>query len=461
MMLMLGTATARSSARQSSSTILAALARRSSSTSTSTAAPATAAPSSARATAPASSSACVPTSSSATSPATAPTATNTTTAPVSHRRAFSNKTRPVLGAWSSSRPARASRLARSQLAPGSVSASAASSSAAIGASNSSATTAPAANGSSPGQPAPRGPSPLKINTRFDHSILHGSNEEWDAVIFDKDGTLVDQTRVYAEWTSVIGYHFEQHCGADAKNKLFDLLRVDPSTGQVSGDGILAMRPWKEIYDSVSLELSRETGMKYHEASSTVCAWRADLDLAAHQTPLFDVQALFSTLKDHGTKVAIVTADDRDVTTLVLADLGVLHLVDALVTGSDMFAPKPQAEAADHIVHKLQLRRNKCAVVGDTLADLLLARNANLGLGVAVLSGACTRDQLSNYTDVIIDRADELPRLLYPSSAPAAPIVSHDTAPEQPTTTSEQAQAASAAAAAAAAIVTPWPTATCA
>lgn len=115
------------------------------------------------------------------------------------------------------------------------------------------------------------------------------------------------------------------------------------------------------------------------------------------------------------QIAIITADDRLITARVLEKLGVVDQVDALVTGSDAFSPKPQPEPAIHITQKLQLNPENCLCLGDTVSDMLLARNAGFGLGVGVTSGASTREQLSCYTNVIIDRADLLPELLFPTS----------------------------------------------
>ena len=104
------------------------------------------------------------------------------------------------------------------------------------------------------------------------------------------------------------------------------------------------------------------------------------------------------------QVAVVTSDDRDVTTQVLNDMGALSMVDVLVTGSDAFAPKPQPASAHYITRRLQVLPEKCIMIGDTLADLLYARNAGFGLGAAVLSGSGTREQLHSYTDILVSSA---------------------------------------------------------
>lgn len=46
-------------------------------------------------------------------------------------------------------------------------------------------------------------------------------------------------------------------------------------------------------------------MKFYEASALVCRWRSDVDTAELQEPLFDVPELFSILKQHNMKVAII------------------------------------------------------------------------------------------------------------------------------------------------------------
>ena len=51
------------------------------------------------------------------------------------------------------------------------------------------------------------------------------------------------------------------------------------------------------------------------------------------------------------------------------------------------------------------------MVGDTKSDMLLARNARVGLGVGVLSGWGTLEQMQLYTDVFIESAESVRDLL--------------------------------------------------
>jgi phosphoglycolate phosphatase-like HAD superfamily hydrolase len=53
---------------------------------------------------------------------------------------------------------------------------------------------------------------------------------------------------------------------------------------------------------------------------------------------------------------------------------------------------------------------QAVVVGDTMADVLLGRNARLGLTVGVTSGACTAEELAS-SDFVIPDCMHLPTLL--------------------------------------------------
>lgn len=74
----------------------------------------------------------------------------------------------------------------------------------------------------------------------------------------------------------------------------------------------------------------------------------DSDTSSSKTlkPLHNLRNLFETLKSHGVKIAICTADSRKGTEGALTALGLVDIVDIVVCGDDQGAqPKPSPHNA--------------------------------------------------------------------------------------------------------------------
>ena len=139
--------------------------------------------------------------------------------------------------------------------------------------------------------------------------------------------------------------------------------------------------------------------------ATEAAWFVP-DPVALAVPLTDLPALFGQLRDGGRRIAVVTTDDRAPTDATLRALGARDAVEAMVCGDDGFPMKPEPDPVFAICQALQTEPPRVAVVGDSPADLAMARAAGAGLVVAVLTGVGTAADLAA-ADVVIPSVDDL------------------------------------------------------
>ena len=102
----------------------------------------------------------------------------------------------------------------------------------------------------------------------------------------------------------------------------------------------------------------------------------------------------------------MTTDDRAPTDATLRALGVREAVGAMVCGDDGFPMKPEPDPVFALCQALQTEPPRVAVVGDSPADLAMARAAGAGLVVGVLSGVGTATDLAA-ADVVIASVGEL------------------------------------------------------
>ncbi|MCU1598990.1 MAG: family hydrolase [Glaciihabitans sp.] len=123
------------------------------------------------------------------------------------------------------------------------------------------------------------------------------------------------------------------------------------------------------------------------------------------------------LRDRGIRIALTTGFSDDVAIPILDSLGWTtgegdrHLLDAVVTTSDVRAGRPAPYLIHHAMERTGVTDVRAVLAaGDTIVDLQAAHNAGV-LRVGVVTGQLTREQLSTVPhDYILGSVAELPGL---------------------------------------------------
>ncbi len=238
-----------------------------------------------------------------------------------------------------------------------------------------------------GQPWARQPSPIDLTGI-------------EAVIFDKDGTLIDFHAMWGGWARELGARLDATIRRPVSLDVFATIGFDPSTGRVAARGPLATETMAGIEETVARVLRRWCPSISAARRATEAAWFAP-DPAAEAVPLTDLGTLFDDLRADGRRIAVVTTDDRAPTDATLRALGVRDRVEAMVCGDDGFAVKPEPDAVFAVCHAFRTEPGRVAVVGDSPADLAMARAAGTGRVIGVRSGVGSDADLGD-ADAIID-----------------------------------------------------------
>lgn len=98
-----------------------------------------------------------------------------------------------------------------------------------------------------------------------------------------------------------------------------------------------------------------------------------------------VEEVLQILKNKGIKIVIFTGFDRKETQFILTKLKLTDYFDFSITKDDVKKARPDPEALFLAVNKLGLAKNECIYVGDTIADIQMARNAKMKM-VCVKTG---------------------------------------------------------------------------
>ncbi len=228
----------------------------------------------------------------------------------------------------------------------------------------------------------------------------------DLVVFDKDGTIIEFGAMWSGWATDLAATLTATTGRSVAEPLYAMLGFDPDTGVIASGGGLAATPMARLRDRTR-DVLLASGVAEGDAERALeAAWHPP-DPVALARPLTDLGTLFGRLRAAGCRIAVATTDDRDPTERTLVGLRVADLIDAIVCADDGIAVKPAPDMVLHLCAMLGVAPGRAAVVGDTAADLRMARAAGAGLAIGVLTGVGGRAHLEPLADAVIASVREL------------------------------------------------------
>jgi phosphoglycolate phosphatase-like HAD superfamily hydrolase len=237
-----------------------------------------------------------------------------------------------------------------------------------------------------------------------------------AIIFDKDGTLIDFDAMWGGWVIHLAEQLFFVTGIDARAQLCLAMGYDEAHKKVLADGKLAASPMGLLY-SLTVEVMQSVGLCVKDAELAVKrAWSVP-DPVKLAKPFTDTRALFKTFHQMGIKVAIATSDDRSPTQALLESLYLEEYVCTMICADDGIEAKPAPDMVLLICERLCIVPNNAMLVADTAVDLMMGRTAGLGLVVGTLSGVSSADDLAPFADVLINSIEELPAYVEPWKVP--------------------------------------------
>jgi len=179
------------------------------------------------------------------------------------------------------------------------------------------------------------------------------------VLFDLDDTLIDSFRA----------------------------REDTISRVLKTGGIILDNDWT-LNNFRGLEIKdilRQSGVKEDELEEQFLSYRRIYWTSDHApVEIFDgVRPMLEKLHEHGIKMGIVTQKGRDYifegcragATIELKKTNILHLFGVIIGFEDVRQTKPDPEGINLALTRLQSRPAETLFVGDSLADLLAAKNA--------------------------------------------------------------------------------------
>lgn len=226
-----------------------------------------------------------------------------------------------------------------------------------------------------------------------------------AVLFDKDGTLLDFQRTWGPMNAEAALYAAGGDPAFAR-RLMELGGMDPDTHVTRPDSLLAACSNHEI----------AAAFVAAGAGFAVDALARDLDRmftagAVNAVPVTDLAALFERLDRRGLKLGIASSDSESGIRAMIERFGIAPHVRFVAGYDSGHGRKPGAGMAQAFSAAVGVPMGEVAVVGDNLHDMEMAEAAGAGLKVAVLTGTGTRASLAAHADACLDGIEDLEALL--------------------------------------------------
>lgn len=237
-------------------------------------------------------------------------------------------------------------------------------------------------------------------------ILHPALDQIDLVVFDKDGTLISFEAMWGGWARDLGSRLEAATRRPIAGDVFSTIGFDPTADRVLAGGPLAIATMAELQELVGAVLRRWCPSVAAARRILGEAW-FEPDPVERAVPVADLARLFGALHDAGRQIAVATTDDRRPTEATLAGLGLADLIADIVCGDDDGPTKPDPATLIGVSERVGVEIARTAMVGDTPADLSMARAAGAGRSIGVRSGVASEADLVPHADVVLDTVGDL------------------------------------------------------
>ena len=223
-----------------------------------------------------------------------------------------------------------------------------------------------------------------------------------AILFDKDGTLFDFHRTWANWSrdfllDLAGGH-RQLCETLAASVGFDL---DMPTFRQ--DSILVCHTPQEIATALLPHLPGAS-------LAGIVTRMSALSAAVRQVEATPLVPLMNELRGRGLMLGVVTNDLETPARAHLREAGVDGAFDRVIACDSGFAPKPAPDMLLAFCEMVGLDPAEVVMVGDSVHDMIAARGAGMHR-VAVLTGIASRAQLEPLAQAVLPSVAGLPRWL--------------------------------------------------
>ena len=234
----------------------------------------------------------------------------------------------------------------------------------------------------------------------------------DAIIFDKDGTLIDFDSVWIPVSMTAMEDVLEQLGREDIPADVFLEAFGVHDGVTDITGVLCHGTYAQMSETVrEVLLGYGLDVPVEKLTELVSdAYRRHMKDGKMMPTSPDLAEVLAELKKRGVKLAVVTNDSAAVTEQCLGAIGILGLFDKIYTDDGTLPTKPDPARIYDFCERFGVTPGRTAMVGDTLTDMNFAKNSGV-LAVGVAKNDRNRQILAPRADVVLNCAADVLKYL--------------------------------------------------
>jgi len=226
------------------------------------------------------------------------------------------------------------------------------------------------------------------------------------LIFDKDGTIVEQKPVLLYLAKARFSGLSHLLGAQVAERWAEAVGVNLKTGEIDSEGSLAQAPTREEVLVAAFVIYQHNKLAGWDAAKQL-AEKAYEEADKAMTPPYGAVLLPGTLetlralKTQGFKTALATTDSHRRAQESMNKLKIGEYFDVILGADDVERGKP---APDMILKACKLTKcvpRDAVMVGDSPVDMLMGKNARVKVCIGVLRGSIPKEKIARVADIIV------------------------------------------------------------
>ena len=224
------------------------------------------------------------------------------------------------------------------------------------------------------------------------------------VIFDKDGTLIEQKPVLLALAKARFKSLAHLASRKVAEEWAKSVGINLCTEEIDNDGPLAVAPTREEVLVAALVVYKCGIAGWNTAKELAEKAYAEADKLMKPpygaVLLVGVRKTLEALKAKGFKIALATTDSHKRAEESLNELGLTAFFDAVLGDDDVEHGKPMP---DMILKACKLTRclpTNAVMVGDSRSDMLMGKNAKVRACIGVLTGSTPKEKLEKIADIV-------------------------------------------------------------
>ncbi|MBY9080545.1 HAD family hydrolase [Paenibacillus sp. HN-1] len=246
--------------------------------------------------------------------------------------------------------------------------------------------------------------------------VNGISVPCRAVLFDKDGTLLDMMEMWGAWAQDVLDRLETELAlsgsefAIGKDKVFGTYH--DAHGRITGydpAGPLSMATIEQSYGILAWQLYN-AGVPWNEAVIRVMSIAKDAMNSLRERrsakPLPGLLRFLAECSAASLRLGVVTSDESAATAEHLEWLGITAYFGSVVTRDKVKRGKPAPEMAERACRELGVSPEEAVIIGDSNADMQMGKGAGLRLAVGITGDLESAEHLAD-ADLIVRDYREL------------------------------------------------------